>query len=256
MQEMLFERRGPIAVLTVNRPERRNAMTWAMYERLVELCDEVDWDKEIAVWVLCGAGETAFISGTDISQFSSFKDDPRAGVEYEQKMDRITDRLATVRKPTIALIDGYAVGGGLMLALNCDLRVATPESKLSIPCAKLGNCLSMRNYAKLLNLIGPARTLELMYTARHVDAAEAQTMGLINRVVPRDEIWSHVMDLAGTIAQSAPLTLQVTKEAIRQLTGSAAVSGEGLIQTCYTSMDFQEGVAAFLAKRAPQWQGR
>lgn len=256
MQEMVFERRGPVAMLTVNRPARRNAMTWAMYERLVELCDEVDEDDAIAVWVLRGAGQKAFISGTDISQFTAFQEDPDAGLEYEQKVDRIAGRLASVQKPTIALIDGYAIGGGLMLALNCDLRVATPESKFGIPCIKLSNCLSMKNYAKLIELIGPARTFELMYTARYVEAAEAERLGLINRVVPQGEIEDHVMKLARTIAEAAPLTLRATKEAVRRLTRREAVDGDDLIEMCYGSRDFQEGVAAFLEKREPHWQGR
>lgn len=256
MEEMLFERHGPVAVLTVNRPRYRNAMTWAMYERLVELCDVVDREDAIKVWVLRGAGGKAFISGTDIAQFQAFRDDPAAGLEYTAKMDQIVERLATVRKPTIALIDGFAVGGGLMLALHCDLRVATPESKFAIPCVKLGNCLSMANYAKLIALIGPARTLELVYTGRQVEATEAHAMGLLHAVVPRSEIETYVMELADRIAQAPPITLRVTKEAVRRLTAGAVVDGQDLIQACYNSADFQEGVAAFLEKRPPRWQGR
>ncbi len=256
MEEMQFERQGPIAILTVNRPSYRNAMTWAMYERLVELCDIVDRDDEIKVWVLRGAGGKAFVSGTDIGQFQAFRDNPEAGLEYAAKMDRIMGRLATVQKPTIALIDGFAVGGGLMLALHCDLRVATPESKFSIPCVKLGNCLSMANYARLLEMIGPALTFELVYTGRQIDATEAHAMGLLNAVVPRPEIEAHVMQLANRIAQAPPITIRVTKEAVRRLTGGAAVDGHDLIQACYSSADFQEGVAAFLEKRRPQWRGR
>lgn len=256
MEEMLFERDGSVALLTVNRPARRNAMTWAMYERLVELCDVVDDEDDVAVWIIRGAGSKSFISGTDIRQFSAFQDDPTAGLDYEQSVDRIAGRLAAVTKPVIALIDGFAIGGGLMLALNCDLRVATPESRFSIPCVNLGNCLSMKNYAKLLDLIGPARTLELVYTGRLVEADEAERLGLINRVVPRDAIDAYVTDLAERIAQAAPLTVKVTKEAVRRLTAHTSVDGEDLIQTCYTSADFQEGVAAFLEKREPEWQGR
>lgn len=256
MEEMLFERDGPVATLTVNRPERRNAMTWAMYERLVELCDVVDDDDDIAVWIIRGAGHKSFISGTDIGQFSAFQGDPEAGLDYEQDVNRIVGRLAAVQKPVLAVIDGFAIGGGLMLALNCDLRIATPESAFSIPCIKLGNCLSMKNYATLLELIGPARTLELMYTARLVDAHEAERFGLINRVVPRDEIDDHVSDLAGRIAEAAPLTLKATKEAVRRLTTAETPEGEDLIRMCYNSADFQEGVAAFLEKRDPEWQGQ
>ncbi|HBY97355.1 MAG: enoyl-CoA hydratase [Ardenticatenaceae bacterium] len=256
MEEMQFERRGPVAILTVNRPTRRNAMTWEMYERLVELCELVDGDDEIRVWILRGAGGKAFISGTDISQFKAFQGNPRAGLDYEATIDRIVGRLAAVQKPTMALIDGFAIGGGLMLALNCDIRIATSESRFSIPCINLGNCLSMANYAKLVALVGPSRTLELMYTGRQLDASEAMSIGMVNAVVPSDDLETYGVALATRIARSAPITVRVTKEAVRRIMGGSIPPGDDLIQACYNSRDFQEGVSAFLEKRSPEWQAR
>lgn len=255
MDEMLFAHGDGIATLTVNRPEQRNAMTWAMYERLVELCDIVEDNDEIRVWIIRGAGDKAFVSGTDISQFPAFQGNPQAGIEYEAKIDRVVGRLASVKKPTVAHIDGYAVGGGLMIALNCDLRIATPASQFSIPSVKLGNCLSMQNYAKLVELIGPARTLELMYTGRMITAQEAARFGMLNEVASAQNIEGYVTRLAGQIAQSAPITVMVSKEAVRRITRDSVPDGKDLIRACYNSRDFQEGVSAFLEKREPRWEG-
>lgn len=255
MEEMHYDRHGAVAVLTINRPERRNAMTWAMYDRMIELCDVVDEDAKVRVWVLRAAGGRAFVSGTDIHQFVDFWNDSEAGVRYEAYIDRVMSRLATVTKPTIAQIEGFATGGGLLIALACDLRYATPESQLGIPSAKLGNCLSMASHAKLLHAIGLAHTLELMYTGRLVPADEARSMGLINNVIPSNEISEVVDRLARTIAGSAPRTVLATKEAVRRLTDNQEVSGDDLVRRCYNSADFQEGVTAFLEKREPVWRG-
>lgn len=258
-EQVLFEREGPVAFITFNRPEARNAMTFAMYERLYELCETVDADDEIRVLVLKGAGDRAFVAGTDISQFRAFRE-PEDALEYERRMNRIIGRLEAVRKPTIAQIQGFAVGGGLTLAIACDLRICGPEARFGAPIARtLGNCLSMENYARLINLIGPARTLEVVYTARLVGAEEARQIGLATEVVPGglEALEARVRDLATTIAGNAPLTLRVTKEAVRRLLAERGkLDGEDLYLTCYLSQDFREGVAAFLEKRAPRWQGR
>lgn len=254
--ELRFEREGPVAVLTFNRPEQRNAMTWAMYEGLVAACDAVDGDAELRVLILRGAGGKAFVAGTDISQFSTF-DSPEDALGYERRMDHVITRLETVTKPTIAAIAGVAVGGGATIAMASDLRYCTPESRFGIPIARtLGNCLSMANYARLVDLVGPARAKELIFTARLVSAEEAQACGLVNEIVPADRLEDRVREVARQIAGHAPLTLRVTKEALRRLQlHRRAPEADDLILRAYMSEDFREGIAAFLGKRPPRFQG-
>jgi enoyl-CoA hydratase len=256
--EMLYETARGVAYLTVNRPAQRNAMTWAMYQRLVEICDEVDRDDGVRVLVVRGSGDRAFISGTDISQFPAFRGNPQAGIDYEDRIDRVIERLDAVNKPTIASIRGFAVGGGLTIALSCDLRLASEEARFGVPVIRLGNCLSVRNYARLVALIGPSRAKEMIFTGRHVEAQEALGWGLINEAVPSDALAARTQALAEAIAAAPPLTLRVSKEAVRRVVDrlNPDSPGHDLIALCYNSADFQEGVAAFLDKRAPRWSGR
>jgi enoyl-CoA hydratase len=256
--EMLFETVRGVAYLTVNRPAQRNAMTWAMYQRLVEICEEVDRDDTIKVLVIRGSGDRAFIAGTDISQFPAFRGNPQAGIEYEERIDHVTGRLDSVVKPTIASIRGFAVGGGLTISLTCDLRIASEDARFGVPVIRLGNCLSIRNYARLVALIGPARSKEMIYTARHVEAKEALSWGLINEIVPASSLAARTQELAEAIAAAPPLTLRVSKEAVRRVIDrlNPENPGHDLITLCYNSADFQEGVAAFLDKRSPRWTGR
>jgi enoyl-CoA hydratase/carnithine racemase len=255
----LFEIDGPLAILTFNRPEARNAMTWEMYQALVDACDQVDGDPGVRVFILRGAGGKAFVAGTDIAQFQDFRnrDD---GLKYEEKLDHVLDRLERVGKPTIAQVQGVAVGGGCAIALTCDLRVATPESSFGIPIARtLGNCLSGASYSRLVDLVGPGVVKDMLFTGRLVSGSEAQTLGMVNRLVSADDIERTVRDLAGDIAANAPLTLRATKEMVRRVMAQrrlAAGNDADLVELCYTSEDFREGVTAFLAKRKPVWTGR
>jgi enoyl-CoA hydratase len=255
----IFESAGPIATLTFNRPEARNAMTWAMYEALVDACERVDQDDAIRVLVLRGAGGKAFVAGTDISQFQTFKD-RQDGLNYEERLDHVLDRIERVTKPTIAQVEGVAVGGGCAIALVCDLRVATPESSFGIPIARtLGNCLSGATYSRLIDLVGPAAVKDLMFTGRLIDAGEALALGLVNRIEPAAGIGDAVQRLALDIAANAPLTLRATKEMIRRVLAKRRLTAgddADLVELCYTSDDFREGVDAFLAKRKPRWSGR
>jgi enoyl-CoA hydratase len=257
--QAIYETDGALAILTFNRPEARNAMTWAMYEALAEACDRVDADEGVRVFVLRGAGGKAFVAGTDISQFRSFTTAADA-IAYEARIEQLVDRLERVTKPTIAQVQGVAAGGGCVLALACDLRVATPESTFGVPIARtLGNCLAGTTYGRLVDIVGPARAKELLFTGRFVDAAEAQTVGLVNRVVPAETIDEAVCELAAQIAANAPLTIRVTKELNRRLMAArrlAPGADRDLIELCYTSADFREGVAAFLEKRKPKWKGK
>jgi enoyl-CoA hydratase/carnithine racemase len=255
--EVLMTREGPVVTLTFNRPDARNAMTWNMYDRLYQACEEVDGDDSVRVLVLRGAGGQAFVAGTDISQFKVFE---RAedGIVYERDLDRRMARLAEVRKPVIAQIQGVAVGAGFLIATACDLRIATPESRFGAPIARtLGNCLSMAAYAHLVDTFGPSRVKELIFTARLLTAAEAHAAGYVHEIVAPDQIGARVAALAYQIAEHAPITLWVTKESLRRLGASRALpDDEDLIATTYTSADFREGVRAFLEKRKPRWTGK
>jgi enoyl-CoA hydratase len=254
-----YETDGPLATLTFNRPEARNAMTWDMYQALVDACGQVDRDPDVRVLILRGAGGKAFVAGTDISQFQNFRDRDD-GLRYEERLDHVLDTLERVTKPTIAQVQGVAAGGGCAIALTCDLRVATPDSTFGIPIARtLGNCLSAATYSRLVDLVGPGRVKDLLFTGRLVPGAEAQALGLVSRLVSAEDIERVVHELALEIASNAPLTLRATKEILRRLTAKrrlAAGEDADVVEMCYTSADFREGVTSFLAKRKPKWSGR
>jgi enoyl-CoA hydratase/carnithine racemase len=255
--EILVERDGPIVTLTFNRPEARNAMTWAMYERLRQVCHEVDADDAVRALVLRGAGGRAFVSGTDIGQFTTFTT-AEDGIAYEKDGDLSMDRLERVGKPVIGQIEGYAVGAGFKIAAACDIRIATPDARFGVPIARtLGNCLSMAAYGTLVDLFGPSRTKEIIFTARLLSAEEAHAAGVVHEIVGPDAIAARVRALAEQISSHAPITLRVTKEAVRRIQAARrAEGGEDLIALTYTSADFREGVRAFLEKRPPRWTGR
>jgi enoyl-CoA hydratase len=255
--ETIFQIEPPFAILTFNRPEARNALTWAMYDALVTACDQVDADPSVRVLILCGAGGKAFAAGTDISQFQSFRQ-PADAIAYEKKISGVLGRLDRVAKPTIAQIEGVAAGAGCGIAIACDLRVATPESTIGIPIARtLGNCVSTGTFGRVVDLIGPARAKDMLFTGRLVPAAEAAAIGLFNRVVSKEAIEAETMALAREIAANAPLTIRATKEMTYRILAARrpTESDADLVKMCYLSADFKEGVAAFLAKRRPQWTG-
>jgi len=255
--ELILELEGAIAWLTFNRPQARNAMTWGMYDGLSAACERVDTDEAIRVFVLRGAGDHAFVAGTDISQFQAFATADDA-LNYERNVNRYVGRLEAVQKPTIAMIRGYCVGGGAAMAAACDLRLAGHDARFGVPIARtLGNTLSAQNMARLLALIGPARLKEILFTARFIDADEGKAIGLFNDVVEADRLESRTRELATLIAGHAPLTIRSAKEAVRRLLECGRIDeSSDLYLMCYLSEDFKEGVAAFLEKRAPQWKGK
>jgi len=257
MDDILFERQDGVAWLTFNRPQARNAMTFAMYDRLAVLCEQVNADRSLRALVLQGAGGKAFVAGTDISQFRDFTQE-RHAIEYEEQMDRVLQALESVAVPVIAAIQGPATGGGASIAACCDLRIGSPSARFGIPIARtLGNCLSMANYARLVALIGLARAKDLIFTARLIEAPEALAIGLFNEVTASEEaLGPRVAELAATIASHAPLTLRTTKEALRRIQRRMTPeAGSDLVLACYMSRDFREGVDAFLNKRKPVWTG-
>ena len=256
-QEILVAQDGRVVTITFNRPEARNAMTFEMYEGLHGLCERLDDDDDVRVVILRGAGDKAFVSGTDIRQFQAFKTKEDA-LGYEARIGRVLNRIAGMRKPTIAMIQGDAVGGGMFMSLACDLRLAAEHARFGAPIARtLGNFAAPASLALLVATVGPVRAREMVITARLITAAEAKTMGLIDQVHPARELEARARELAARITEHAPLTLAAVKEATRRYIAAVTPESlEDLILSCYLSEDFQEGVRAFLEKRKASWKGR
>jgi len=258
MEDLLYEVRDGVGFATLNRPQARNALTFPMYERLAALCGEIAADGGVRALVVTGAGDKAFAAGTDISQFRDFRTAEDA-LAYEARVDRVLTAIEECPKPTIAAIAGACTGGGAAIAAVCDMRLGTADARIGFPIAKtLGNCLSMANYARLAALIGPARVIDLVYTARLMGAEEARAAGLLSEVLPdHAALQARAAELAQTLAGHAPLTLRATKQALRRLREAAReVNGDDLVEMCFTSADFAEGVESFLARRPAVWRGR
>jgi enoyl-CoA hydratase len=254
--DLRYEVRDKIGFIVFNRPHARNALTFAMYERVAAICEAINQDGSVKVLVLSGAGDKAFASGTDISQFKAFKT-PQDALDYEARIDRVLSTLEQVRVPTIAAVAGACTGGGAGIAACCDIRIGATTARFGFPIARtLGNCLAMSNLSRLAALIGPARVKDVIFTARLVEAAEALSIGLLSEMVEANALMTRAEQLARLIAGHAPLTLRATKEALRRLRQNLTrQDGEDLILMCYMSRDFREGMDAFLNKRAPQWTG-
>jgi enoyl-CoA hydratase/carnithine racemase len=249
---------APAAFFTINRPDAGNAMTWAMYDALVDACERVDASAGLRAFVIRANGAT-FCTGTDISQFTGFST-REDGVEYERRLEACVARLERVTVPTIAQVEGIAAGAGCVIALACDLRVCTPAAKFGVPIARtLGNGLSFENCARLVEHFGASRTSRLLLTGGFIDAGEAAASGAIAKLVEPAGIGTAVAELVSAIARNAPLTIRAAKAALSRLrvdrrTGHDDI--EALVADCYASADFREGVSAFLAKRPPKFNGR
>jgi enoyl-CoA hydratase/carnithine racemase len=246
---------GSLGVLTFTRPAARNALTWDMYAALERACDAADQDDGIRVLIIRGSGG-AFAAGTDISQFSSFAKGAD-GVAYERRLDALAERLERVRVPTIAEVNGPAVGGGCLIAAVCDFRICSERATFGIPVARtLGNCLSLANTARLADLVGTGRLRDLLLSGRLVDAREALAIGLATRVVSADELESTVRTLAQELATRATSTVRATKELLirlRTFRTPPAGAADDVIERCYGSDDFREGVTAFREGRKPRF---
>jgi enoyl-CoA hydratase len=247
---------GAIAHVVFDRPAARNAMTWAMYEQLGAICDQLNEESGVRVACLRGAGGDAFVAGTDIEQFRSFLQG-QAGVEYESRIDAGMARLEALRIPTVAVIEGWCVGGGLAIATACDIRIGTPTARLGVPIAKtLGNCLSAANLARLVAAFGRPRVQRMLIGAEILTADEALACGYLAQVVEADSVDAAANELCSRLANLAPVTQAVTKVALNRLLQQNLPDIEDLIRLTYGSADFREGVAAFVEKRPPLWQGR
>lgn len=243
-----------VAAVVFDRPEARNAMTWAMYERLNQICEQLQADTSVRVVTFRGAGGQAFVAGTDIEQFKAFRSG-EDGVAYEQQIDQCIARLESLPMPTVAIIEGSTIGGGLAIATACDFRIATLGSKFGVPIARtLGNCLSVANLSRLAAVFGIPRVKRMLMLAELLTAEEALACEFLLKISKADEIDAVLHKLCEGLAALAPITQRVSKEGLRRLISRSLPADEDLIRQCYGSADFHEGVSAFVEKRSPVWK--
>jgi enoyl-CoA hydratase len=258
-ENMIAEVDGSIGWMTFNKPSRRNAVSLDMWEAMVDIIDQFESDPRVRVIVLRGAGDVAFVSGADISQFEKTRSSREVNDHYDQTLDRATERLASCSKPTIAMIRGWCIGGGMAIAVCCDMRIASEGSKFGIPAARLGLGYGAPGVRHLMELVGPSYTKEIFLTARHFTADEGRMMGLVNRVLPDAELESYTRQYCATIGDNAPMTMKALKRTVAELLlgekGDMDVCAE-MVQDCFDSQDFIEGRRAFMEKRRPVFQGR
>jgi len=257
---LVAERDGAIGWLTFNRPERMNAVSLEMWLAIPDLIDALDRDPEVRVVVLTGAGDRAFVAGADISQFGENRDDAKQAEAYERSNAGAFAAIRDCTKPTIAMIDGYCIGGGMAIALSCDMRIATLGSTFGIPAAKLGLAYPIAGMQQVLKAVPPSFAKEIFFTARQFDTDEALAMNLINRVVEKGALEEATRDICAQIARNAPLTLRVAKHSIDSMSAQpesfdrAAI--EAMTKACFDSADYAEGRQAFMEKRKPVFHGK
>jgi enoyl-CoA hydratase len=249
-----------VGIVTFNNPDKRNAMSIEMWEGLGAALTELRDDENVRVVVLTGAGDKAFMSGADISQFEKNRSDAKANEEYNRKSDAQRALLANYPKPTIACIRGFCLGGGMQVAMLTDIRFAAEDSQFGIPAAKLGIAYGFEGLRHLVSLVGPSWARLILYTGMRIDSAEALRIGLVDRVMPNDKLLDETLEIARTISGNAPLSIKASKITIAQVLKDkderdmAAV--KAIATACMDSEDFREGRQAFMEKRKPQFKGR
>jgi enoyl-CoA hydratase len=257
---VIAEKQGPVGWLVFNNPERRNAVSLDMWEAIPRVLERFEADPELRVMVLSGAGDKAFVSGADISQFESQRSGAEAVQRYEEIAEGAQLRLQRCDKPVLAMIRGYCLGAGVNIALACDMRIAAEDARFGIPAARMGLGYRVSSTKNLVDTIGPARTREMLITARQYGAAEAERIGLVQRVVPAAGLEAEVLETCAGIAANAPLTMRTAKRIVRELLASPDSFDEAacraLVKECFESSDYKEGRRAFMEKRRPAFQGR
>lgn len=257
---MISSRSGAVGTIVFNNPARRNAVSVEMWTALEAIVNDFAADPAIRVIVVRGAGGKAFVSGADISEFEQKRSSPESTEAYRQLSDRATIALQRVGKPTIALIEGYCIGGGVSVALSCDLRIAGESARFGVPAARLGLGYEIAGVRKLVQVVGPAFAKEIFYTARQFSAAEALAMGLVNRTVPDADLQRVVDEMATAIAANAPLTIASIKTLVRESLADESTRDDALcehvVAACFDSEDYVEGRRAFMEKRPPVFNGR
>ena len=255
-ENMLAEIDGPIGWITFNKPARRNAVSLDMWQSIPAIFDRLEQDPAVKVIVLKGAGDQAFVSGADISEFEASS--PAGNAHYDTVSEAASRRLIACPKPTIAMIRGFCIGGGLAIAIGCDIRIASDDARFGIPAARLGLGYGAAGVRKLMEVVGPSFTKEIFFTARHFSAAEAREMGLVNRVVSNGLLEEYTRRYCTTIAHNAPMTMHAVKRSVGELLRGENADlqvCEVLVSGCFDSQDYIEGRRAFMEKRHPVFRG-
>jgi enoyl-CoA hydratase len=251
-----YDKAGAVGHILFDRPAARNAMTPAMYAELDAICESIRADTELRAVTLRGAGGRSFVSGSDIAQFLDFTSG-EDGIDYERRMENHLQAIATIPVPTIAVIEGWAVGGGLSIAACCDLRIATKGTRFGVPIARtLGNCLSAGSYARVLAGFGEGRARRMLLLGELIETEEALGCGFLTRVVDSEELDATVTEFVEQVLANSPLSMKVSKAALGRLLAPQAVEIEDMIRLAYASEDFHDAVRAFFEKRKPVWKGR